>query len=20
FRALSYLADVCGEDVTQYIC
>ncbi|MBW4518445.1 MAG: Mo-dependent nitrogenase C-terminal domain-containing protein [Scytolyngbya sp. HA4215-MV1] len=20
FRALSYLTDVCGEDVTQYIC
>jgi hypothetical protein len=20
FRALSYLADECGEDVTQYIC
>ncbi|KGF73796.1 nitrogenase [Neosynechococcus sphagnicola sy1] len=20
FRALSYLADVCGEDVTHYIC
>ncbi|MBN3947524.1 MAG: Mo-dependent nitrogenase C-terminal domain-containing protein [Nostoc sp.] len=20
FRALSYLADVCGEDVTKYIC
>ncbi|MFM7367118.1 MAG: Mo-dependent nitrogenase C-terminal domain-containing protein, partial [Sphaerospermopsis kisseleviana] len=20
FRALSYLVDECGEDVTQYIC
>ncbi|WP_044170048.1 Mo-dependent nitrogenase C-terminal domain-containing protein [Kamptonema formosum] len=20
FRALSYLSDVCGEDVTKYIC
>lgn len=20
FRALSYLSDVCGEDVTRYIC
>jgi Mo-dependent nitrogenase C-terminus len=20
FRALTYLADVCGEDVTKYIC
>ncbi len=20
FRALSYLADVCGEDITHYVC